>query len=963
MKTLLKQTIIWSSVFTLGAGITFAALFDYSSLNKAPISDENQNFEMKPSQALMNSIISLNEAEVKGNVEVTFDNNYLDIALDGQLRLDTSNLANTRFDGDLVIQNNGLKINSSLNYFNNRLFLTYQQSKLYLETESLLSFLEVLPTYGVNLSLPDELTNLNIDYLLETLNSLEPIAINGGYYFNFPLTEEIEIHLMSDQNYSFTGFRTNKFYFDDNYIFLEFAINENKGEPFVFAEPNILEYQSLSPAFNLVDVLYHTFAKENNTLGITLDLNHFDQDYINASIDLSYDTNLTEVYLDGYIDEVMHNNRQHHFSLGYKEDSLLVDYNNLDFRIDGQSIYTLIEYIISKVGDDVLTGVMGSLSETTSSIDLEQILDTISTVNNMIDDIIIKDNLLEIVLNLDQFGVQMDGLTLGVDFTSEKLQSIYLNGLNIDGYLANISIEVKEYSPLVMNKEDYVAIEPALTLVDAYEYLSAQNKFRLEFNGAVTSSLADVNPVTLKGGLQFDLANKYGYGDITLIDQTSYQHSLRVDMRDQENIYLNYNDGLKGHLSGAFFTDLIDVISELFSNEDNALTETINSALGATSSMPIMEAINNQDYGLLFEIGLLDKLDITNEEIILTLNGGILGIDTSFDLVINYNALANDGSEVLRGLEIRDLVIDSSIFNFQITLVEFDESLENNRLDLMDVYYEFDSLILLLRLGLNTAIYDHYQLSGSAYVKAKILLFDIDFNLPISIRIVNDGGSLTAAIDIESIPALKFINNNAPLRTTIISRKASIYYEDGSIYIMRIEEQEKKTGIFITKTEYYTYKEYARTTLNGFFDNALYYFCDLILDFSDTIMNEINKNSGDTSNDTIIKYENILTDYSYNSNSDRPFFNLGINIAELAQDEMFGPLTVKIYVDQENSRLDSLDATISLFIGPITINLGANLALINYGQVVNVDDVKAYALEHQNDELDQTYTSTIQKNV
>ncbi len=963
MKTLLKQTIIWSSVFTLGAGITFAALFDYSSLNKAPTSDENQNFEMKPSQALMNSIISLNEAEVKGNIEVTFDNNYLDIALDGQLRLDTSNLANTRFDGDLVIQNNGLKINSSLNYFNNRLFLTYQQSKLYLETEALLSFLEVLPTYGVNLSLPDELTNLNIDYLLETLNSLEPIAINGGYYFNFPLTEEIEIHLMSDQNYSFTGFRTNKFYFDDNYIFLEFAINENKGEPFVFAEPNILEYHSLSPAFNLVDVLYHTFTKENNTLGITLDLNHFDQDYINASIDLSYDTNLTEVYLDGYIDEVMHNNRQHHFSLGYKEDSLLVDYNNLDFRIDGQSIYTLIEYIISKVGDDVLTGVMGSLSETTSSIDLEQILDAISTVNNMIDDIIITDNLLEIALNLDQFGVQMDGLTLGVDFTSEKLQSIYLNGLNIDGYLANISIEVKEYSPLVMNKEDYVAIEPALTLVDAYEYLSAQNKFRLEFNGAVTSSLTNVNPVTLKGGLQFDLANKYGYGDITLIDQTSYQHSLRVDMRDNENIYLNYNDGLKGHLSGAFFTDLIDVIGELFSNKDNALTETINSVLGATSEMPIMEAINNQDYGLLFEIGLLDKLDITNEEIILTLNGGLLGIDTSFDLVINYNALASDGSEVLRGLEIRDLVIDSSIFNFQITLVEFDESLENNRLDPMAVYYEFDSLILLLRLGLNTAIYDHYQLSGSAYVKAKILLFDIDFNLPISIRIVNDGGSLTAAIDIESIPALKFINNNAPSRTTITSRKASIYYEDGSIYIMRIEEQERKTGIFITKTEYYTYKEYARTTLNGFFDNAIYYFCDLILDFSDTIMNEINKNSGDTSNDTIIKYENILTDYSYNSNSDRPFFNLGINIAELAQDEMFGPLTAKIYVDQENNRLDSLDATISLFIGPITIDLGANLALINYGQVVNVDDVKAYALEHQNDELDQTYTSTIQKNV
>lgn len=962
MKTIVKQTLIWSSIFTLGAGITFAALFDYSSLKQETSVEEDQKIEMKPSQALMNSIISLNEADVDGDIEVTYDNNYLDINLDGKLRLDTTELANTRFAGDLVIQNNGLKINSALNYFNNRLFLTYQQSKLYLETDALFSFLEILPTYGVSLSLPSALTNLDLGYLLDTLNSLEPIAINGGYYFNFPLTEEIEIHLMSDQNYNFTGLRTNKFYFNDNYIFLNFAIKENSGEPFVFDEPNILEYQSLSPAFNLIDVLYHTFSKENNTLGISLDLNHFDQDYLDAALDLSYDTNLTEVYLDGYIEEILHHNRQHHFRLGYKEDALLVDYNNLDFRIDGQSIYTLINYIITKVGDDVLTNVMGSLTDTTASIDLGQILDTISTVNNMIDDIIIKDNLLEIALNLDQFNVEMTGLKLGVNFTSEKLQSIYFNGLNIDGYLANILIEVKDYSPLDMNKEDYVAIEPALTLVDAYEYLSTQNKFRLEFNGAVTSLDSSVNPVSLDGGLQFDLANKYGYGDLTLIDQKSYQHSLRVDMRDQDNIYLNYNDGLKGHLSGAFFTDLIDVVTELFSSEDNALTETINSVLGATSTMPIMEAINNQDYGLLFEIGLLDKLDVTNEEIILTLNGGLLGIDTSFDLVINYNALASDGSGVLQGLEIRDLTIDNSLFNFAIALVEFDENLENNRLEPMDVYYEFDSLILLLRLGLNTAIYDHYQLSGSAYVKATILFFDIDFDLPISIRIVNNNGALTAAIDIESIP-VTLINNSAPLRTTITSRKASIYYEDGFIYIMRIEEQEKKTGIFITKTEYYTYTEYARTTLSGFFDNALYYFCDLILDLSDTIMNEINKNSGETSTDTVIKYENILSDYSYNSNSEQPFFNLGINIAELASDEMFGSLAVKIYPDQENNRLDSLDAAISLFVGPITINLGAELALINYGQVVSVDDVKAYALEHQNDELDKTYTSSIQKNV
>ena len=105
MKPIFKQIILWSSTLVLTTGIAFASFFDYSSLNKNQGNNGGNGNNngggqienpLSPSQKLLNSLISLDEATIDGGIEVTFDNNTVDVNVDGKLGLDTANIANTR---------------------------------------------------------------------------------------------------------------------------------------------------------------------------------------------------------------------------------------------------------------------------------------------------------------------------------------------------------------------------------------------------------------------------------------------------------------------------------------------------------------------------------------------------------------------------------------------------------------------------------------------------------------------------------------------------------------------------------------------------------------------------------------------------------------------------------------------------------------------------------------------------
>lgn len=84
MKPLFKKIIIWSSTLTLSCITAFASFYDFSSNNNYEDNNNNNNNNgnnndpvLTPQQKFLNSLVSLDEAKINGNISVTSTNNNL----------------------------------------------------------------------------------------------------------------------------------------------------------------------------------------------------------------------------------------------------------------------------------------------------------------------------------------------------------------------------------------------------------------------------------------------------------------------------------------------------------------------------------------------------------------------------------------------------------------------------------------------------------------------------------------------------------------------------------------------------------------------------------------------------------------------------------------------------------------------------------------------------------------------
>ena len=967
MKPIFKQVTIWASTLVVSAGVAFAAFFDYSALNKNPANNgnnsgnnQNGNVEkpsLSPQQALLNSLVSIDEAKIDGGIEVTtVDNTKINVNLDGNLSIDTANLDNIRFEGGADLEFSGTKFHGDLNYYQGKIFFDFEQAKLFLETQSLLDFVEMIPNYGVDLALPEEITNIDVNGIIEKVNSMTPEKAPNGYYFLLPLNDEIELYLKSDENYNFTGVRTNKFYFQDTYIYLDFDVDQTFEEELEFTTPNILEYQDFAPTFDLINVIYNTFSKDNNTLNLNVDINHLDNPYLTFDADLSYDKALSSLSLDGEVLEASHE-RTHEFKLGYQNSNLIVDYNNLKFKIEGRNINALINYILTKVGDALLSDSLADLSGVMQDVDINGIINNLTTANNFIKKIDVGSESIKVTLNLDTLGLEAGDIIFELAFDKTTFKGISINDLMINGYTVDINLSTKEYNPVNFVESEYIAIDPALCLVDAFEGLSQESKFRVDFKATVDDPVVETQDIAINGGLQFDIDGQFGYGDLNLVDKANYAHDIKVDMRNYDRILFTYNETMKGEFSSNFFTDVFDMVSEILNNKDDHFYELFGDLLNNMSSLPLMDAINSGDYGKLFEIGLIDSLNVTENTIELGIYGGLLGLDNVINIEINYDRNTADATSILKGIKVKDFKVGENTFNFEANLGKFDDSLESTRLNPADAYIEFDSLAVLLRLGINTSVFNHYHFNGSVKINAKILggLFNYNEDIDVDVKVLNEKGNVSVAVELPDIPIISLVNGGESGQWNNENRRASLYFKDGYFYINRKEDY--REGLFWG--DWKTYEIYAKVDSNYFLDNMLYYFCDMILGFNDTIMNAINgSDSDDSSGDTSIKYENLITDYSYNENSENPYFNFGLNLYELTKMEMFDTLNLKVYVDDAGKTLKGLDVDLNINLAGaiLSLALGAKLDLVDLGSEFTLDTMNSYIEQHQNDVVNQTYT-------
>ena len=966
-KGFLTKTLLFISLLSVSGTATYFICYSQKDKNSYSQTQDKPITELTPQEKLINSLTNIQkfdlDAEINMEYQKTMTEGHLTFTGSG----DFSDFSNIKLSGNLSANMGLTSFSADLGYYDSNIYLDFNESYLYLTTDDILDFIDMLPSMGLNIALPDELKNFDVDAFEEDILSAEPIKDVVGYYFTINLNETIQLIFTSDDNYNFTGLRTNKFYYKDLFFQLNANLKTVEETAITLVNPSTVEnaptYVNFAPAFNLINGMYNLFTTPTNTVNLDLSLNKYDENLLNnnlvdLNLDISYDINTTNISVAGNIVE---NENTHKILLSLLDSTLYANYNDaIKVSLETENVANLIEFLLDKIGSEEITNILNSLSETTNDLDIVELITNFTNLNNLIKAINVTENCLEITIDLSIFNIEAEEFVLLFNFEKTEFLGLKLNNFNISGYNGSLALTVKSYNPAVINVEEYSKLEYPLSTMQHVFNLINQTKFRLELEGSVKNINSEILPVTINGGLQFDLTdnveNGYGYGELTIVDRSNYTHDLYVDLKDKNLVLFKYNEDLKGKFKTQSVLDLVDLVEQIINEKDEHFMELFGDLINSLGDSGISQIISTGNYGKLLASNIIKDFKTDATKLSIDIDASIIGLEDVFTLVVNYSFDDELEYSLIDSLEIKGLNFNEEEINFKISLRDFDESLETTRLIASAEYLDFSDIKLLLAFGINTSKVNDWHLTTQINLALGSISLDKLSKFTVDIKIKNLKGKIKAAVEINDLPYVPGVNGN-PTYYSPSNRKVSFYYYNDLIYGYRSENC--KTSFLFGKSG--LYESYFTSTLDNFLDNAIDYICRFGLSLSDSIMNQINDsgNSGSTSNEPI-HYENILTKFSYNSEGEviggksYPYFNICINLAEITKDEVLDSIKLKLYCDTENERFHGFNASLIIDFG-LQMSISATAILTNFGEVLDLDYIDEYAAKHAGDELNKTY--------
>ena len=943
LKGIFKGTTLFLSLLTASGFGSYYICMGIGGLSiqpgPGPI-EPDPDVPLKPSEILMSSLTSLKTFDIDAELSFTYEPSLSQGFIDISGRADASDLNNLKVEGDLSLRFGASNVSAKVHYISETLFLDYNETHLKMTNANILDFVSMLSSLNVEVGLPNVLVDLDLAGLVSKIEDMEPMTDPDGYVFELAITDDISLFFKSDFDYNFTGMRTNKFFYEDLFCFLDCDIvRTNDNSQIINPETSGVIYQSMSPLTNLFENLYHTFNSKTNTFNIIIDLKGEDKvSLMSINGDISYDLNANKYNFDL---AVLENDRNHEFSLSYEDNAVFLNQNDINFiRVESESIASLISYLLNQINDETINDFLTSVSDGLALDEVMNILDNLENLNSWIEHIEVNELGMTITLNLSVFGLEMDSFKISVTNDNELI-GFSLVDVKIGQYTIDLNLLETTFDMPIIEKERYVSIDPMFNLIPTIMNLTQQEKFRIELNGSVVSNDVNVAPVTINGGFQFDVVEKFGFGEVSIVDRTNYTHRIQADYRSDNNLLMAYNTSLRAKMDGNSIEDVMNMIEEVIANKDEHFMELFGDIITMIESTPLFKALNG-DIGLLFATPSFSNISVTDTLIGFDFSGALLGFD---DLLMRIEIRYDETH--LYGIDIKNITFGEETVNVSLNLKEYDASLEASRLKISDTYFDFNSLKLFLELGINTAIYDDYHFNG----EVNLNLIGIEaLTLPIDVQIKNEEGNVSLAIELEKVPVIVLVNDNTDyIQSSVfnIERSASFYYKDGLVYVSRTDYDQKKS-IFGTKYDV-TYSEVVE--MNSFFDNILYYLLDFTLGLRDTYLDMIETSTPST-DDQVIHYENLINDLEYNESGS--YFFLDLNLEELTKNKDLSNLLIKIYADSVSSTFTGFELNLNINVG-IEIKVNAKLNLIDLGSPVNLEKMNTYVNAHINDELGKTY--------
>ena len=773
-KKILLEAGIFTAVFALGAGTGFLSCY-HKAEEKAPtikndaLEEDPPAREETPVDKYLNNLVATKalagdinlSISTRGNDEDTpIEDQTLPIRrgiedLDFDVKLDIKNiqlsiadLENIKLSADLNVQMSNLNLDATLGYFDNTIYLDYADTHFKLATDDIFDFMDMLPTFGIDLGMSNTslLDSLDIDGLTASLAGMTEHIEGDKHYFLFDYSDDIAIKLLSDDEYHMIGVELPACHIKGLTISAESTLHSLTEDIEDLINPSMKEdapeYTDFKHSFTLINRVMDLVNSKQANVALDVDVNKIGEgenpeleDFINLEGDINFDINELKVLADL---GVTYADKQYRLSAGYQDETIFAAYKNLKVSITNQSVLTLVDYISEKLNKPEITEALDNLGNVSSEIDidLDAILTYINDLPEFIQNFKLTSNSLSLTFIASYFELPVSDFDITITWNDESLKSLSLTGLSYGGYEINVNLGVNTYVPVVIVPSEYVALDPAISLVSSVEKLINQDTYGVSFSLTTDDGDEETNDLRANGLMHFTIRDKtendvhilptkrtfnYGSGELTIYDGDNYPHNIIMDAQPYTDdmtgkVLLSYG-GTSGHRTNArinysTFDELFGKVKSLTENSDSNISELIGSLMSSAEASPIsqiLSATETSDYLTLLDHDIITHFNVTDSVVEVSIAGDFLGFGTNdLNIRIRYEG------ETIKGLDIIGLEFGGKTINFSGELLEFDQEVyEAHHLVEDSSYIDISTISQFAEQTINTIEYNYFHIKGT----------------------------------------------------------------------------------------------------------------------------------------------------------------------------------------------------------------------------------------------------------
>lgn len=329
--------------------------------------------------------------------------------------------------------------------------------------------------------------------------------------------------------------------------------------------------------------------------------------------------------------------------------------------------------------------------------------------------------------------------TIEVDTDDASITDISVKGFSFDSNSINFDLKLK----------DFVSFKKPATELTTYTCLdhpiqsfinlpTTLDKFQVGVDASLTK---DSKTTTISGFANANTGLKSkedlsGAGQLTVKESDATQHKIEFGYstvtlngeKDGETV-AEYNDHMHLVLHNQTVLDIIDQVKHI--DETNLLNKYVKELQSATDSLPIMEAIKNQDYSLIVN-NLIPEITITDTTLTMKVNPAFFdksvktleGNTNLMTVKFTYDPTTDSITQAYLELPYNGMLIKATL-----DLRAYDTSVNPTYMAYTDAnkskFIDLDNLKLLVKMGLKTTEVNYFELHGVFNLGAVMSLFSI----------------------------------------------------------------------------------------------------------------------------------------------------------------------------------------------------------------------------------------------